>query len=172
MNYVALQVHTSYSLLTSLNSIDLLVKKAKELGYTSLAITDTNNMFGVMEFYKTCYKYQIKPIIGLELESLNSKFLLYAKNNKGYQNLIKLTTIISNRPLEISDLINYRDNLILVMPSFYYKDEIYQIYDEHYLGYSNPSERKDNLEKQVFINDVRYLNENDYYYLDYDYMIK
>ena len=95
MNYVALQVHTSYSLLTSLNSIDLLVKKAKELGYTSLAITDTNNMFGVMEFYKTCYKYQIKPIIGLELESLNSKFLLYAKNNKGYQNLIKLTTIIS-----------------------------------------------------------------------------
>lgn len=172
MNYVALQVHTSYSLLTSLNSIDLLVKKAKELGYTSLAITDTNNMFGVMEFYKTCYKYQIKPIIGLELESLNSKFLLYAKNNKGYQNLIKLTTIISNRPLEISDLINYRDNLILVMPSFYYKDEIYQIYDEHYLGYSNLSERKDNLEKQVFINDVRYLNEKDYYYLDYAYMIK
>ena len=92
MDYVALQVKTSYSLLDSLNDIKKLVEKASSLGYTSLAITDTNNMFGVMEFYLECQKNNIKPIIGLELHIDEKKILLYAKNNNGYKNLIKLST--------------------------------------------------------------------------------
>lgn len=56
MEYVALEVKTCYSILESLNHIPKLVAKAKELGYTSLAITDTNNMFGVIEFYLECKK--------------------------------------------------------------------------------------------------------------------
>ena len=60
MKYTALQVKTSYSLLNSLNKIDKLVEHAKELGYTSLAITDHNNMFGVPEFYQECKKKQYK----------------------------------------------------------------------------------------------------------------
>ena len=54
MDYTALQVKTSYSILESLNSISELVSKASALGYTSLSITDTNNLFGVMEFYLEC----------------------------------------------------------------------------------------------------------------------
>ena len=50
MDYVPLQVKTSYSLLSSLNNIEKLVSLAKNLGYTSLAITDSN-MFGTIEFY-------------------------------------------------------------------------------------------------------------------------
>ena len=45
-----------------------LYEKAKSLGYQSLAITDHNNMFGVPAFYQACQKYNIKPIIGIELE--------------------------------------------------------------------------------------------------------
>lgn len=48
MDYVPLQVKTSYSILESLNQIKELVLRAKELSYQSLAITDNNNMFGVM----------------------------------------------------------------------------------------------------------------------------
>ena len=55
----ALQVKSSYSLLKSLNNISKLVSKANELGYSSLAISDYNNMFGVMEFYLECKKYNI-----------------------------------------------------------------------------------------------------------------
>ena len=105
MEYVALQVKTSYSILESLNHISKLVAKAKELGYTSLAITDKNNMFGVMEFYLECKKNDIKPIIGIELQINDSKILLYAKNKDGYKNLIKLSTLISDRELVIDDLI-------------------------------------------------------------------
>ena len=53
MNYIPLRVKTSYSILSSLNRIDKLTEKASELGYFSLAITDTNNMFGGYEFYPT-----------------------------------------------------------------------------------------------------------------------
>ena len=67
MNYTALQVKTSYSLLQSLNEIKKLVARAVSLGYTSLAITDVNNMFGVPEFYQECKNNHIKPIIGIEL---------------------------------------------------------------------------------------------------------
>ena len=68
----ALDVKTSYSMLSSLIKIDDLTEKAKELGYFSLAITDTNNMFGTYEFYLSCIKKGIKPIIGIKLESLRS----------------------------------------------------------------------------------------------------
>ena len=62
MEYVPLHVKTSYSLLSSLNKIPNLVARAKQLNYSSLAITDTNNMFGVPEFYNECIKNNIKPI--------------------------------------------------------------------------------------------------------------
>ena len=172
MDYVALQVKTSYSLLDSLNDIKKLVEKASSLGYTSLAITDTNNMFGVMEFYLECQKNNIKPIIGLELHIDEKKILLYAKNNNGYKNLIKLSTLKSERDLTIEDLKYYKDNLILIMPFLYYQKEIYSIYQEHYIGYSIVEEKNKIKEKKVYINDVSYLNKGDYIYLDYLKMIK
>ena len=74
----ALDVKTSYSMLSSLIKIDDLTEKAKELGYFSLAITDTNNMFGTYEFYLSCIKKGIKPIIGIKLEYNENKFILNA----------------------------------------------------------------------------------------------
>ena len=72
----ALQVKTCYSILSSLNRIDILTKKAKDMGYSSLAITDLNNMFGVYEFYLACKKNDIIPIIGIEIKSQNDNFIL------------------------------------------------------------------------------------------------
>ena len=65
----ALEVKTCYSILSSLNRIDILTKKAKDMGYSSLAITDLNNMFGVYEFYLACLNNDIKPIIGMEVKT-------------------------------------------------------------------------------------------------------
>jgi DNA polymerase-3 subunit alpha len=172
MEYIPLQVKTSYSLLESLNNIKYLVTKAKKLGYTSLAITDHNNMFGVMEFYNECKNQNIKPIIGLELDINNSKILLYAKNNLGYKNLIKLATIKSERDLTIDDLTTYKDNLILIIPYEYYQIDIYNLYSDKYIGYHNIEQKLKIKEDKVFINDVSYLEKEDHKYLDYLYMIK
>ena len=167
----SLQVKTCYSLLRSLNDIPKLVDKASKLGYSSLAITDNDNMFGVMQFYLECKKNNIKPIIGISLSVGDIQILLYSKNKEGYRNLIKLSTIVSDRDIVINDLIKYRNNLILVMPSFCYKDDIFNLYEDAFIGYSKLEEIKNDNKKYVFINDVSYLEKEDYKYLDYLYMI-
>ena len=60
--YTPLYIKTNNSLLTSMIKIDELVSFAKKNKIKALTITD-NNMYGVMEFYKTCIKESIKPII-------------------------------------------------------------------------------------------------------------
>ena len=115
-------------MLSSLIKIDDLTEKAKELGYFSLAITDTNNMFGTYEFYLSCIK---KGIIGIKLEYNENKFILLAKNNDGYRNLIKISTLISEGNIDNDILIKYADNLILIMPYSSYNSEIISIYKEY-----------------------------------------
>lgn len=173
MEYTALQVKSSYSLLKSLNNIKKLISHAKLLGYTSLAITDENNLFGIPEFYQECKKNNIKPILGIEITIEDTKILLYATNNNGYHNLIKLSTIISEKTITKEDLVNHKDDLIMIMPLKYYDEEIYNIYSKKYIGYSNFKEKKSiNFQNKVFINNVSYLNPDDHQYLDYLYMIK
>ena len=104
----ALHVQSQYSILQALGSIENLVQRAKEAGYSSLALTDAGNMFGAVEFYKACLNHQIHPIIGSKVflsftkateKKRNSKYpnsapiLLYAKNEIGYHNLCKLSSL-------------------------------------------------------------------------------
>lgn len=106
MAFTHLHVHTEYSLLDGAARIGDLVSHAKELGMDSLAITDHGSMFGVIDFYKECKKQGIKPIIGCEVYTAARKMtdkepdkdkhqghlVLLAKNNEGYQNLIKIVS--------------------------------------------------------------------------------
>src|SRR3989339_1953545 len=106
MKFVHLHAHSHYSLLDGLSKIGELVKKAKETGMDSMAITDHGALYGAIEFYQKAKKAGIKPIIGCEMyvtENMRDKqptsnrrdyfhLVLLAKNNTGYQNLIKLVT--------------------------------------------------------------------------------
>ena len=105
MAFTHLHVHTQYSLLDGAARIPELVKKAKALGMDALAITDHGAMYGVIDFYKECQKQGIKPILGMEAyvapRSLKDRegqreyahLILLAKNQTGYQNLMRLSSI-------------------------------------------------------------------------------
>ena len=107
MAFTHLHVHTEYSLLDGAARIKPLVARAKELGMDSLAITDHGVMFGVIDFYRECLAQGIRPIIGCEVytaaRSMEDKdadkdkyqghLVLLAKNNRGYQNLIKIVSL-------------------------------------------------------------------------------
>lgn len=67
MGFVNLHVHTEYSLLDGLCRVAKVVERAKELGQTALAISDHGSCFGWVDFYNTCKKAGIKPIIGCEV---------------------------------------------------------------------------------------------------------
>ena len=101
--FVHLHLHTEYSLLDGVGKIDEYIERAIELNMNSIAITDHGNMFGAIEFYKKARKKGIKPIIGMEayisLGELEEKekttfhLILLAKNEIGYKNLMKLSSI-------------------------------------------------------------------------------
>lgn len=63
-----IQVISSYSLLQSSLTLESYVKTAQELGYSALALTDINVMYGALHFYQLCQKYHIKPLVGLTLQ--------------------------------------------------------------------------------------------------------
>ena len=107
MAFTHLHVHTEYSLLDGSNKIKEYVKRVKELGMDSAAITDHGVMYGVIDFYKACKAEGINPILGCEVYvAPNSRFdkeltggedryyhlVLLAENNEGYQNLMKIVS--------------------------------------------------------------------------------
>lgn len=99
--------HTDLSKMDSTNKIEKFVKAAKEMGYTSLAITDHGTISGWIDFEMACEKYNVKPIFGVEayerreslvLEATNATNIKYyhslflAKNKKGAQFIMELVT--------------------------------------------------------------------------------
>ncbi|MCM1143260.1 MAG: DNA polymerase III subunit alpha [Blautia sp.] len=107
MAFTHLHVHTEYSLLDGSNKIKEYVKRVKELGMDSAAITDHGVMYGVIDFYKAAKEAGINPIIGCEVYvAPNSRFdkelvggedryyhlVLLAENNTGYANLVKIVS--------------------------------------------------------------------------------
>ncbi len=108
MSWISLHTHSQYSILDSTLSVTQLVEKAKFFKMNAAALTDHGNMYGAIDFYKTCKEYGVKPILGCEVWiAPNSRFekkktpgvsvgyplVLLAKNKKGYRNLCQLSSI-------------------------------------------------------------------------------
>ena len=98
-NFIHLHLHSEYSISDSLIRIEDLIDQASENKYPAIAITDSNNIFSLIKFYKTAIKKGIKPIIGIEVdiedfddENNFSKVILLCKNITGFNNLSSLIT--------------------------------------------------------------------------------
>ena len=66
-SFCHLHLHTEYSLLDGACRLKPLIERVKELGQTSVAVTDHGNMYGAVEFWNEAKKAGIKPIIGCEV---------------------------------------------------------------------------------------------------------
>ena len=107
MAFAHLHVHTEYSLLDGSNKIKEYVKRVKELGMDSAAITDHGVMYGVIDFYRAAREAGINPVLGCEVyvapgsrfdkeatagEDRYYHLVLLAENNTGYANLVKIVS--------------------------------------------------------------------------------
>ncbi|MEH7157621.1 DNA polymerase III subunit alpha [Neobacillus drentensis] len=104
MSFIHLHVYSAYSLLTSTASVSDLIKSAQKKGFSSIALTDRNVMYGTIEFYKMCKKNNLKPIIGLTVD-VESEYtptesfplVLLAENDIGYKNLLKISSTVQTK---------------------------------------------------------------------------
>lgn len=96
--FVHLRMHSEFTILDSTIKIDKVLEKAKSDGQGALALTDSNNIFGLVKFYRSAMASGIKPIVGCDL-TLNSsesedRVLVLVKNRKGYKNLCRFLTAL------------------------------------------------------------------------------
>jgi DNA polymerase-3 subunit alpha len=105
-DFTHLHVHSHYSLLDGLGKIEPMMARAKELGMTSLALTDHGALYGLVEFFQKAQAAGIKPILGVEtylaphghthkrgkIDANPRHLTLLAQNATGYKNLLKLVT--------------------------------------------------------------------------------
>ena len=95
--FVHLRLHSEYSLVDGLVRLKPLAQKVAELKMPAVALTDFNNFFGLVKFYKACQSNGIKPILGSEViiqddveETGGSQLVLLICNDIGYKNLTEL----------------------------------------------------------------------------------
>lgn len=134
--FVHLHTHSHYSFLQALPKIPELVKKAKAEGMTAVGLTDTGNLHGAVELYKVCEKQGVKPVFGVDMyvaprsrtdkesNEKRTRIVLFAENNAGYQNLMKLVTRsflegFHERPRVDREILReHHEGLIALIPSF------------------------------------------------------
>ena len=109
-----LKVHSDYSFMDGACQIDRLVARAKELGYPAIALTDAGNLYSAVPFYRAAKSAGIKPIMGCELALADGSRLdpktgsldritLWAANNEGYKNLMRLVSDANLRGKSATD---------------------------------------------------------------------
>lgn len=164
-DFVHLNVHTEYSLLNSTVKISDLVKRAMDLKFPAMAITDSGNLFGAVEFYAESMKKGVKPIIGMQtyiapgsrferqthgIKEASFRLTLLAKNETGYQNLMKLSSIgylegFYYKPrVDKESLAKHSEGLIALSGD--YKGEV-----PYYLLYDQPEDAKRALNEYLEI---------------------
>lgn len=114
-----LHVRSCYTLLNSTLKISAIIAYAKRYHLDSIALVDKHVMHGAMAFYHACKEANIKAIYGLEVECLYQEekytLIVYAKDDIGYKQLLKLSTYIStsNDPLTWEKLLTFDDHVII-----------------------------------------------------------
>lgn len=117
-----LDTKTVYSFMESMVSIKRYVSQGKEYGYSSLGIMDEDNLYGAYNFIKECQKQGIQPLLGLEMtvhhqdEWINLRFL--ALSNRGYQNLMKLSSLKMTGKKEWTDFSSYLEDICVIVPYY------------------------------------------------------
>src|SRR6056297_3265058 len=89
---VPLSLHSGYSLMQGTADVHALCCHARKQGYTCLALTDTDNLYGLWPFLTACRREGLQPIVGAEVTDrhTSARAICLVKNNQGYSHLCQL----------------------------------------------------------------------------------
>ena len=132
-----LDTKTVYSFMESMISIQKYVDQGKVYGYSALGIMDVDNLYGAYYFIKECQKQGIQPLLGLEItvhhkeELVNLRFL--ALSNRGYRNLMKISTLKMTGKKEWTDFYSYLEDVCVIVPYYSAIDSL-DLGQDYYIG--------------------------------------
>jgi DNA polymerase-3 subunit alpha len=128
-DFVHLNTHSHYSILEAIGSIDAIIARSQELGFSTVTLTDKDNMFGAIEFYEKAKKANLKPILGISLsvDSFDTRdnktysLTLIAKSYQGYMNLIELASLVrlnTSKSVSFQELSQYSNDLFCLTGNY------------------------------------------------------
>ena len=110
--FVHLNVHTEYSLSEGIARIKELATEAHSAGMPAVAMTDINNLYAAVKFYRACLNAGVKPLFGVELTlgavtpvDPGGKIILLCMNNRGFKGVSELLTQLYTQPREGRELV-------------------------------------------------------------------
>lgn len=168
--HIPLKVTTDYTLLKSLIKMPDLISFLCDNKINACGICD-ENLYGVLDFYFSCKKNNIKPIIGLSIKLNNLEVCLYAINYEGYKNLLKIHTLKEKNELNVLNIKEFCKNILVILP--YESKELYNefsCFDVIFIGYKNQYEKINALaitKNIVFFKDLKVLKKEEVSYLKY-----
>ena len=197
--FIHLRLHSAYSLCEGAVKLPDLIHACEDRKIPAVAITDTNNMFGALEFATKTSGAGVQPIMGLQLDvrhcGIIAPIVLFAKNEIGYKNLMKLMTCFhikcteETRFVTMEHLHQYNDGLIALtggakglIGNLFLNgnheiatsaiDEVISIYPNNcYIEISRTGEPEEKLCEQFFItyafqNNIPLVATNEVFFLD------
>lgn len=126
MNFVPLQVTGTYTLLQSTIAPAKLAQAAKKRGYSAVAMTDVNVMYGTVKFFHAAQSVGIKPLLGLQIAvAINDvdghtlPLVILARDQQGYRNLMMLSSLLQtktdNQPLNVDQILPFTRGLFVII---------------------------------------------------------
>src|SRR5947208_16490808 len=88
--FTPLHVHSYYSLLEGVDSLDTLLARAAACGYQNLALTDSNNLYGTVAFVEAARQHGVRPILGACLRHERQRYTALIAEQAGYQSLCRI----------------------------------------------------------------------------------
>ncbi|HMU43169.1 MAG TPA: PHP domain-containing protein [Ignavibacteriaceae bacterium] len=175
---IPLHVHSCYSLLQSSVRIDELLNKAAQCNLSSIALTDTDAMYGLIHFAKKAIERNIKPILGAQITQPGSQdiyALLLAKSIDGYKELCRIITARQlNDNFNLVEALNQRsENLFVISNSILLLKQVKDFENVYCELIDSKNSKRINRElfdfstnlhiPVVVTNPVYFLNKDDYY---------
>lgn len=114
--FVHLHTHSSYSPMWGIPTLEALCEAVRTQGHDTLALTDTNGLYGAIRFLEVAKHTGLKPILGAELIQDHHRAVLLAKTPEGYANLCRLLSARHEQdPFEfIESVQRYRSGLVIL----------------------------------------------------------
>ncbi|NLD36581.1 MAG: DNA polymerase III subunit alpha [Desulfatiglans sp.] len=120
MAFIHLHVHSSFSRCRGIGAIEALCHAALDTGMNTFALTDTNGLYGLIFFLETAREMGIRPIVGSEITTDNSRAVILVKSREGYSNLCRIISARQcHKGFELADALReYRNGLIIFSDDF------------------------------------------------------